>query len=67
MLTIQNDTVDLMARELMPFIVKIGRKSLNLLTDKDMKKNAEFINNKLNLWRGEMDEMSTGATIYSVW
>lgn len=32
-----------------------------------MKKNAEFVINKLKYWHGEMDEMSTGATVYSVW
>jgi len=63
---IQNDTVDLMARDLMPFIAKHVSSILNELSPQDQL-NVTTTLKQLSHWHGEMHETSIGATIYSVW
>ena len=66
MITIQNDTVDLMAREITPQIVKLAHQMLPVLEPK-YKKNAEYIIGRLEHWYGSMDENSEVASMYASW
>ncbi|CDW90800.1 penicillin amidase family protein [Stylonychia lemnae] len=66
MIQIQNDTVDLMARDLMPYVLRIANNFKSHLNDTEQPLAQQAID-KLLFWHGEMDEESVGATIYAVW
>ena len=66
MLTLQNDTVDLMARDITPVISSLSREMLDILTKEERLK-AEQILNKLINWYGDMNENSVGATVFATW
>ncbi|CDW85943.1 penicillin amidase family protein [Stylonychia lemnae] len=66
MIHIQNDTVDLMARDLMPHVLRIANNFKSQLNATEQQKAQQAID-KLLFWHGEMHEESVGATIYAVW
>ena len=66
MLVIQNDTVDMMARDTMPIIAKLAEKMFPSL-DKKKAQEAEQAFNRLVSWYGQMSEDSIGASVYAVW
>lgn len=63
---IQNDTVDLMARDITPNVSKLAFAILDELDEKSQQQAIEAIS-YLNLWYGEMSEQSVGATVFSTW
>lgn len=66
MLTIQNDTLDIMARDITPIVVNLTRQMFDIIEPQDHDK-LEMIVNRLSNWYGDMAENSVGATIYSTW
>lgn len=66
MITIQNDTIDILARDLTPYIMKVAQSMINELTPAQ-RANAEIMMGKLNRWHGEFEEHSIGATVYAAW
>jgi acyl-homoserine lactone acylase PvdQ len=66
MLTIQNDTVDLMARDITPHVTKLATEMLEVMSPKDSEKALEILS-KLTHWYGDMSENSIGATVYATW
>ncbi len=66
MLKIMNDTVDVMARDNTPIILRLSKQILSQL-DKESASRASEAIKILNDWRGEMTEESIGASVYSVW
>jgi len=55
MITIQNDTVDMMAREMMPKVAKLSQKMMTSLS-KSQQTAAEQAFNRLVTWYGQMSE-----------
>lgn len=55
MLTIQNDTVDLMARDITPLVTKLGTEMLDVLSPIHSEHAQEIIG-KLAHWYGDMSE-----------
>jgi hypothetical protein len=64
MLLIQNDTIDIMAREISPLVAKISLSMLKFLNNTEIK-NAQHIIEILSHWNGNMNEESVGATVFS--
>lgn len=63
---IQNDTVDMMARDMVPHIMKLASAMLEELTPMQREDAQEAIK-QLSHWHGQMHETSVGATIFSAW
>jgi Penicillin amidase len=66
MLTIQNDTVDLMARDIVPSVRTLVLDTIPALSPLDGEKAQDLVG-RLATWYGSMDEISVGATIFSTW
>jgi hypothetical protein len=66
MLTIQNDTVDLMARDITPLITKIVHQMIPVLSPIEGEQAQDLIG-RLATWYGDMGENSVGATVFSTW
>ena len=64
MLLIQNDTVDIMAREISPLVAQISLSMLKFLNNTEIK-SAQLIIEILAHWNGDMNEESVGATVFS--
>jgi penicillin amidase len=66
MLTIQNDTVDLMARDITPLVTKLAIEMLDVLSPIHAEHTQEIVG-KLIHWYGDMSESSVGATVFATW
>ena len=66
MLTIQNDTVDLMARDITPLVSKFIHQMIPVLSPIEAEQAYDAIA-RLSTWYGDMSENSVGATVFSTW
>lgn len=66
MQTIQNDTLDAMARDLNPLIVSLTEKHLSLLTP-SQQQSAQNALVLIHNWHGDMSEESVAATVHAQW
>lgn len=70
MIEMQNDIVDVVARDMIPYIVKIADKVVNDPEHKFSDDQLTVMKKAIDLVRnfdGEMSENSIGASVYSFW